>query len=57
MREGRIKPIDILSKHLDDSDDFEFEIDELDEPYMVFQVSVSCFREFTDIGLVDRNLL
>ncbi|KAI3923378.1 hypothetical protein MKW98_026971 [Papaver atlanticum] len=32
-REGRIKPIDILSKHLDDSDDFEFEID---EPYMVF---------------------
>ncbi|RZC77240.1 hypothetical protein C5167_001418 [Papaver somniferum] len=37
LREGRIKPIDILSKHLDDSDDFEFEIDELDEPYMVFQ--------------------
>ncbi|KAI3971995.1 hypothetical protein MKX01_030196 [Papaver californicum] len=35
--EGRIKPIDILSKHLDDSDDFEFEIDELDKPHMVFQ--------------------
>ncbi|MCL7031839.1 hypothetical protein MKW94_012595 [Papaver nudicaule] len=34
LREGRIKPIDILSKHLDDSGDFEFQID---EPYMVFQ--------------------
>ncbi|RZC49612.1 hypothetical protein C5167_018047 [Papaver somniferum] len=33
LREGRIKPIDILSKYLDNSDDFEFEID---EPCMVF---------------------
>lgn len=36
LREGRIKPIDILSKHLDPSDDFDIEID---EPYLVFQVS------------------
>ncbi|MCL7037629.1 hypothetical protein MKW94_000372, partial [Papaver nudicaule] len=35
LREGRIKPIDILSRHLDDSGDFEFQID---EPYMVFLV-------------------
>lgn len=34
LREGRIKPIDILSKHLDPSDDFDIEID---EPYLVFQ--------------------
>ncbi|KAI3855567.1 hypothetical protein MKX03_006605 [Papaver bracteatum] len=33
LREGRIKPIDILSSHLDDSYDFEFKID---EPSMVF---------------------
>ncbi|KAK4481246.1 hypothetical protein RD792_012129 [Penstemon davidsonii] len=34
LREGRIKPIDILTKHLDPSDDFEIEIN---EPYMVFK--------------------
>lgn len=34
LREGRIKPIDILSKHLDPSDDFDIEID---EPYVVFK--------------------
>ncbi|KAL8094818.1 splicing factor Cactin-like [Apium graveolens] len=34
LREGRIKPIDILSKHLDPSDDIDIEID---EPYLVFQ--------------------
>ncbi|KAK1389566.1 Cactin [Heracleum sosnowskyi] len=34
LREGRIKPIDVLSKHLDPSDDFDIEID---EPYLVFQ--------------------
>ncbi|XP_042010745.1 cactin-like [Salvia splendens] len=34
LREGRMKPIDILTKHLDHSDDFEIDIN---EPYMVFQ--------------------
>ncbi|XP_043690288.1 cactin-like [Telopea speciosissima] len=34
LREGRIKPIDILSKHLNGSDDFDIEIN---EPYMVFK--------------------
>lgn len=35
LREGRIKPIDVLSKHLNGSDDFDIEIN---EPYMVFKV-------------------
>lgn len=35
LREGRTKPIDILTKHLDPPDDCEIEID---EPYMVFRV-------------------
>ncbi|KAL6581977.1 hypothetical protein OROMI_005991 [Orobanche minor] len=34
LREGRTKPIDILTKHLDPSDDFEIEIN---EPYLVFK--------------------
>ncbi|XP_071697522.1 splicing factor Cactin [Rutidosis leptorrhynchoides] len=34
LREGRVKPIDILSKHLDPSDEFDVEIE---EPYMVFK--------------------
>ncbi|KAI3746280.1 hypothetical protein L6452_08706 [Arctium lappa] len=34
LREGRIKPIDILSKHLDPSDENDIEIE---EPYMVFK--------------------
>ncbi|XP_047975267.1 cactin-like [Salvia hispanica] len=34
LREGRMKPIDILTKHLDHSDDFEIDIN---EPYMVFK--------------------
>ncbi|KZV41090.1 cactin [Dorcoceras hygrometricum] len=34
IREGRNKPIDILTKHLEPSDDFEIE---LNEPYMVFK--------------------
>ncbi|KAG8377161.1 hypothetical protein BUALT_Bualt09G0139700 [Buddleja alternifolia] len=34
LREGRTKPIDILTRHLDPSDDFEIE---LNEPYMVFK--------------------
>ena len=35
LREGRTKPIDILTKYLDESDEFDVE---LDEPYMVFKV-------------------
>ncbi|KAK9061296.1 hypothetical protein SSX86_018476 [Deinandra increscens subsp. villosa] len=34
LREGRIKPIDVLSKHLEPSDEFDIEIE---EPYMVFK--------------------
>ncbi|KAI5677696.1 hypothetical protein M9H77_08646 [Catharanthus roseus] len=34
LREGRVKPIDILTKHLDPSDDLDIEIN---EPYMVFK--------------------
>lgn len=36
LREGRVKPIDILTKHLDPSDDLDIEIN---EPYMVFKVN------------------
>lgn len=35
LREGRTKPIDILSGQINPSDDFDIEID---EPYMVFKV-------------------
>lgn len=35
LREGRVKPIDVLCKHLDGSDDMDIE---LSEPYMVFKV-------------------
>ncbi|KAI7739369.1 hypothetical protein M8C21_010712 [Ambrosia artemisiifolia] len=34
LREGRIKPIDVLSKHLDPTGEFDMEIE---EPYMVFK--------------------
>ncbi|XP_020578972.1 cactin [Phalaenopsis equestris] len=34
LQEGRVKPIDILAKNLDCSDDFDIEIN---EPYMVFK--------------------
>lgn len=37
LREGRIKAIDILTKHLSSSDDFDIEIN---EPYMVFKVDI-----------------
>lgn len=39
LREGRIKPIDILCKHLNGSDDLDIEIN---EPYMVFKVIFCC---------------
>ncbi|KAM1097131.1 hypothetical protein ACFX19_014826 [Malus domestica] len=46
LREGRIKPIDVLSKHLNGSDDFEIEID---EPYMVFMgLTVKEMEELRD---------
>lgn len=38
LREGRIKPIDILSKNLNGSDDFDIEIN---EPYLVFKVIIT----------------
>jgi hypothetical protein len=44
LREGRAKPIDILTKHLDGSDDLDIEIN---EPYTVFKVN---------IWLYDRNM-
>jgi hypothetical protein len=37
LREGRAKPIDILTKHLDASDDLDIEIN---EPYTVFKVNI-----------------
>lgn len=36
LREGRTKPIDVLYKQLNGSDDFDIEIN---EPYMVFKVT------------------
>lgn len=37
LREGRLKPIDILSNLLNGSDDFDMDIS---EPYMVFKVNI-----------------
>lgn len=37
LREGRARPIDVLTKHLNGSDDLDIEIN---EPYMVFKVSI-----------------
>ncbi|XP_057983115.1 splicing factor Cactin [Malania oleifera] len=46
LREGRVKPIDILSKHLNGSDDFDIEIN---EPYMVFKgLTVKEMEELRD---------
>ena len=45
LREGRIKPIDVLSKHLNGSDDFDIEIN---EPYIVFKV-IFAFRVLLDL--------
>ncbi|KAL5983163.1 hypothetical protein ACLOJK_017246 [Asimina triloba] len=42
LREGRIKPIDILSKNLNFSDDFDVEIN---EPYTVFKVNTFLISE------------
>lgn len=47
LREGRLKPIDVLCKHLDGSDDMDIE---LSEPYMVFKV-------FTKIMLDCKTIL
>lgn len=43
LREGRMKPIDVLSKHLEPSDEFDIEIE---EPYMVFKVCTCKNRLF-----------
>ncbi|KAB2035012.1 hypothetical protein ES319_D04G122900v1 [Gossypium barbadense] len=46
LREGRTKPIDILSKHLNGSDDMDIE---LNEPYMVFKgLTVKEMEELRD---------
>lgn len=46
LREGRIKAIDILTKHLNSSDDFDIEIN---EPYMVFKgLTVKEMEELRD---------
>ncbi|XP_059665282.1 splicing factor Cactin [Cornus florida] len=46
LREGRTRPIDILSKQLDPSDDFDIEIN---EPYMVFKgLTVKEMEELRD---------
>ncbi|GKV10194.1 hypothetical protein SLEP1_g21599 [Rubroshorea leprosula] len=46
LREGRIKPIDVLSKQLDGSDDMDIE---LNEPYMVFKgLTVKEMEELRD---------
>ncbi|KAJ6810417.1 cactin isoform X2 [Iris pallida] len=46
LREGRMKPIDVLSKNLNVSDDFDIEID---EPYMVFKgITVKEMEELRD---------
>lgn len=37
LREGRAKPIDVLTKHLDGSDDLDIDIN---EPYTVFKVNI-----------------
>ncbi|XP_056859725.1 splicing factor Cactin isoform X1 [Raphanus sativus] len=47
LREGRLKPIDVLCKHLDGSDDMDIE---LSEPYMVFKV-------FTKMMLDGKTIL
>ncbi|XP_024022982.1 cactin [Morus notabilis] len=46
LREGRVKPIDILSKHLNGSDDFDIDIN---EPYLVFKgLTVKEMEELRD---------
>ncbi|KAK4483685.1 hypothetical protein RD792_010886, partial [Penstemon davidsonii] len=49
LREGRIKPIDILTKHLDPSNDFGIE---MNEPYMVFKVKFLVFSNFLLFSIV-----
>jgi hypothetical protein len=47
LREGRLKPIDILSKHLNGSDDFDMEMNE--PPYSVFKgLTVKEMEELLD---------
>jgi len=55
LREGRAKPIDILTKHLNGSADLDIEIN---EPYMVFKVNIYIYSNsylafsFTDIYIL-----
>ena len=52
LREGRVKPIDVLCKHLSDSDDLDIEIN---EPYMAFKVIFCCNLNF-DIIIILTNM-
>lgn len=47
LREGRTKPIDMLSKHLNGSDDFDIEIN---EPYLVFKVFILYIYDYLTIN-------
>lgn len=48
LREGRTKPIDMLSKHLNGSDDFDIEIN---EPYLVFKVFIQYIYDYLTTNL------
>lgn len=53
LREGRLKPIDVLCKHLDGSDDLDIE---LSEPYMVFKVLTKIMLNCKTISCLVMNL-
>ncbi|KAH0905501.1 hypothetical protein HID58_037328 [Brassica napus] len=53
LREGRLKPIDVLCKHLDGSDDMDIE---LSEPYMVFKVFTKMLLDGKTISCLSMGL-
>lgn len=53
LREGRTKPIDVLSKQLNPSDDFDIEIN---EPYMVFKVKSGADCEISVLLLTNARV-
>ncbi|KAH9624041.1 hypothetical protein KSS87_008963 [Heliosperma pusillum] len=58
LREGRMKPIDVLTTYLDETDEFDVE---LDEPYMVFKneslgSELSSKRHASDEGLTVKEM-
>ncbi|XP_074312010.1 splicing factor Cactin [Silene latifolia] len=55
LREGRMKPIDVLTTYLDETD--EFDVVDLDEPYMVFKgLTVKEMEELHDDIKLHLNL-